>query len=121
MGGVPFETYSAISEWCAQGVSSQKVSYQSVRTESLHGWVCELKKGNVVTIRDIETIREWMPRMYAQMKRMGIHAEITVPIFSRNQLNGFIVLENPYENVTELFIQQVSFVGAHLNAARENL
>ena len=121
LGGVPFETYSAISEWCAQGVSSQKVSYQSVRTESLHGWVCELKKGNVVTIHDIETIREGMPRMYAQMKRMEIHAEITVPIFSRNQLNGFIVLENPYENVTELFIQQVSFVGAHLNAARENL
>ena len=121
LAGVPFETYSAISEWCAQGVSSQKASYQSVRTESLHGWVCELKKGNVVTIHDIETIREGMPRMYAQMKRMKIHAEITVPIFSRNQLNGFIVLENPYENVTELFIQQVSFVGAHLNAARENL
>ena len=117
----PFDTYSAISEWCAPGVSSQKASYQSVRTENLHGWVCELKKGNVVTIRNIETVREAMPQMYAQMKRMEIHAEITVPIFSRDRLNGFIVLENPYENVSELFIQQVSFVGAHLNAARENL
>lgn len=116
-----FETYSATFEWCASGVPSEKAKYQFVRSESLHGWVCELKKGNVVTIRDIETIHEAMPRMYEQMKRMEIHSEITVPIFSRDHLCSFIVLENPYENVSELFIQQVAFVGAHLNSARENL
>ena len=115
------ETYCASFEWCAPGVSSQKEKYQSVRSEGLHGWTCELKKGNVVTIRNVETIREAMPQKYEEMKKQDIYAEITVPIFSRDRLSSFIVLENPYENISELFVQQVVFVGAHLNSARENL
>lgn len=55
------------------------------------------------------------------MKKHHTYSRVLAPIFSRDHLSGFIGMDHFYKGISELFIHQLAFVGAHLNTARENL
>lgn len=114
------EYYTNTYEWCASGVHSEKDNLQTLAVDDMPCWDKLFSKGETIVIRDLEEIRETMPLEYAILKPQNIQSEIAAPIYRRNFLCGFIGLDNPYSNVSELFIQQLAFVGAHLSAARDN-
>ena len=62
-----------------------------------------------------------MEQEYNLMKKHHTYSRVLAPIFSRDHLSGFIGLDHFYKGISELFIHQLAFVGAHLNTARENL
>lgn len=115
------EAYSERYEWCAPGVPSKAEECRWIAASELPVWDTLLKKGEAFAIGDVEEVRQKMPKEYEMMKRQQISSMIVVPIYNRNRLSGFIGMDNPYSNLSQLFVQQISFVGAHLNTARENL
>ena len=108
-------------EWCAPGVMSRRNFLKTVNGEKVPEWGKKFDKGEVIMIPDVEKIRETMPLEYKMLRKCGIYSELAAPVFTNNKLAGAIGLDNPMENLSPLFIQQVSFVGAHLNTARENM
>ena len=115
------EEYQNTYEWCAPGVSSKVGFLQKATAADMPEWVRIFENGERVIFYDLEEIRETMPVEYQALKMCNISSEIAVPIYNRSRLAGFIGLDNPYRNISQLFIQQLAFVGAHLNTARENL
>ena len=115
------EVYSERYEWCAPGIVSKAEECQWIPVSEIPVWDALLKKGEAFAIQNIEEVRQQMPKEYEMMKQQQIFSMIAAPIYSRNRLSGFIGMDNPYSNVSHLFIQQMTFVGAHLNTARENL
>ena len=114
------EYYTNTYEWCESGVHSEKDNLQTLAVDDMPRWDELFRKGETIVIRDLEEIRETMPLEYAILKPQDIQSEIAAPIYRRNFLCGFIGLDNPYKGVSELFIHQLAFVGAHLSAARDN-
>ena len=114
------EYYSNTYEWCASGVHSEKDNLLTLAVEDMPCWDERFRKGETIVIRDLEEIQDTMPLEYVILKQQDIYSEIAAPIYRRNFLCGFIGLDNPYTNVSELFIQQLAFVGAHLSSARDN-
>lgn len=114
------ERYELIYEYNAPGSNAAEYALQSVAATEIPNWIHIFAQGDSVVIRDIEMVQESMPEEYELLKRQGIRSEVVAPLYSRNEIRGFIGLDNPYEDVSELFIQQAAFVGSHLNAAREN-
>ncbi len=115
------DAYSERYEWCASGVVSKAEECKWIPVSEIPVWDELLKKGEAFAIRDIEEVRQQMPQEYKFMKQQYIDSMIAAPIYSRSHLSGFIGMDNPYANISQLFIQQMTFVGAHLNTARENL
>ena len=115
------EEYRNTYEWCAPKISSKISFLEKVRASDMPQWIRIFEAGEKVIISDLEEIRESMPQEYQALKACGVFSEIAAPVYNRNRLSGFIGLDNPYQNVSQLFIQQLAFVGAHLNTARENL
>ena len=115
------DTYNKKYEWCAPGIPAQHDFLESVTGNQAPEWRKAFNKGEILVIPDVEAVKETMPLEYAFLKKSGVHSEIVVPVYNRNRLAGSIGLDNPMENISQLFIQQVSFVGAHLNTARENM
>ena len=117
------ERYRCVYEWCKPDMvqGGREAEVFSLTGPEMPCMIEILRRGECVVVRDIEQVRETMPVEYTAMRTKRIHAEIVAPIFSRNELSGMIGLDNPHEELTELFIHQLAFVGAHLNSARQNM
>ena len=88
--------------------------------EDIPHWTDELKKGLTIQVTDCEELSP-MEQEYNLMKKHHAYSRVLAPIFSRDHLSGFIGMDHFYKGISELFIHQLAFVGAHLNTARENL
>lgn len=108
-------------EWCAPGVTAGRSCVETLSEEKMPYWKAAFEKGENIIVPEVEELRENMPKEYQFLKEKKVHSEVIIPLFKRNGLVGMIGLDNPYSNLSPLFIQQLWFIGAHLNAARENL
>ena len=113
--------YSNVYEWCAEGVCSKLEVFRKIPEDRIPEWSRLFEHDEAVVIRNLEDIRESMPVEYKELKSLGIQTAIAAPVYNRSELCGFIGLDNPFPDVSDLFIQQLSFVGAHLTTARENM
>ena len=77
-------------------------------------WQSVFERGGSIVIRDIENIKSIMPSEYDILKVQNIKTLIAFPIFSRKSLSGFIGLDNPEMQKSELFIHLLAVVGGHL-------
>ena len=118
--GTPVRYEKYFEWWNLKKNDRKDTDFICLETE-IPNWSQAFCEGATIVIRDRNEILESMPLEYEKLKQRHVNAVILVPIYSRNQLDGFIGLDNPYNNISELLIQQVAFVGAHLNSARENL
>ena len=107
-------------EWCSAGVTPQIDKLQSVEFADMPYWQSVFEKGGSIVIKDIENIKSIMPSEYDILKVQNIKTLIAFPIFSRKSLSGFIGLDNPEMQRSELFIHLLAIVGGHLGSAREN-
>ena len=108
-------------EWRSPATLTGRTFLKNIKKSHIPKWFREFEQGKNIVIKDIEEIQETMPCEYAALKSCGVYSEIVAPVFFRNKIAGFIGLDNPYQNVSSLFIQQLAFVGSHLNTARENM
>ena len=108
-------------EWCAPGVTPQIGMLQTLNVADMPVWLAAFERGETIVIRNLEDVKDTMPREYAILKPQDIQVELAVPVRNRTVLKGFIGLDDPPANLSELFHQQLSFIGAHLSTARENL
>lgn len=113
--------YEKYFEWWNLKEDERKKTDLLYLETDIPNWNRAFHEGKTIVVRDRNEILQSMPLEYERLKRRGVEAVILVPIYSRNQLDGFIGMDNPYANISELLIQQVAFVGAHLNSARENI
>lgn len=108
-------------EWCADNVEPWIDNLQDVMPEDMPYWLEAFERGDSVIIDNIEDVRELMPSEYQLLKIQNIHSEIAFPIFYKNQLRGFIGIDNPEMNKSESFINLLGVVGGHLGNVRETL
>lgn len=112
--------YRHAFEWCSAGVTPQIDKLQSVEFTDMPYWQSVFERGGSIVIKDIENIKSIMPSEYDILKVQNIKTLIAFPIFSRKSLSGFIGLDNPEMQKSELFIHLLAVVGGHLGSAREN-
>ena len=109
-------------EWQNEEYTPEKEHlFSEVAIEDIPHWTDKLKKGLTIQVADREELSDSMEQEYGIMKKHRTDSRILAPIFSRDQLSGFIGIDDFYKGISELFIHQLAFVGAHLNTARENL
>ena len=100
---------------------SRKECPVKVYTKMIPHWTSELKSGKNIVISNAENLASGNTKEYEVLKTHNVSTRILAPIFNRDHLSGFIGMDNPYNGITDLFVHQMAFVGAHLNTARENL
>ena len=110
--------YRNIARWNRNGVPAYTENV--LHPEQMPHWLQQFAKGEHIFIRDLEQEKDAMPVEYPILKAQGVRSGIAALIFYRRQLAGFIGVDNPKAEVSELFIQQLSFIGSHLYSARKN-
>ena len=115
------EYFSLQYEWKNEDdILEKEQLFSEIAVEDIPHWTDELKKGLTIQVTDCEELSP-MEQEYNLMKKHHTYSRVLAPIFSRDHLSGFIGMDHFYKGISELFIHQLAFVGAHLNTARENL
>ena len=115
------EVYSNTFEWCADGISSKLEGLKYVPVSYIPNWIHIFHDNRPVIIEDTDASMESMPEECYYLKRCDVHSEFAMPIFYHSELHGFIGIDNPNNAISDLFIQQITFVGTHLSTSRENI
>lgn len=82
-------------EWCADGVVPQKEFLQNVPYEGVAFWFDFFEKEGVLSIADLEEIRESHPMTYAYLRPQNIHSLMAGPIRGESGYIGFVGADNP--------------------------
>lgn len=115
------DTYRNSFEWCAPGITAWIDNLQAVSASKMPYWQSAFERGENIIIDDVESVKKLMPSEYAMLKIQDIQTEIAFPIYSQNQLCGFIGLDNPQIARSQSFISLLAVVGGHLGNARKNI
>lgn len=107
-------------EWCAEGVTPQISNLLNISASDMPYWTDKFNRGETIVIDDIENIKDIMPGEYEILRVQDIKSEISVPIFYKEHLSGFIGLDNPHGQ-SELLIKLLSLVGTHIGISRANV
>jgi signal transduction histidine kinase/CheY-like chemotaxis protein len=95
-------------EWCRDGVKPQIGKLQGVDVHLINRWMPFFREKKAIVTPDIEKLRESMPEEYRILKDQDIYSTVEAPLYNKDQLIGFIGLDNPspekIENTGELFI-----------------
>lgn len=91
----PNETFSNTYEWCGEGVIPQKEALQNEPLYQIEPWLNEFAQRQPIIIPDIEEIKQDHSEIYAALKPQNIRTLISFPIFSSEEILGFIGVDNP--------------------------
>ena len=108
-------------EWCADGVNPEIDNLQAVPVSIMPSWMIRFEKQETVVIGDLENIKESTPEEYEFLKAQEIKSLIAVPLYTNKKMIGFMGLDNPDMETTEISITLLADVGGHLGCVRENL
>ncbi|ABR48881.1 GAF sensor signal transduction histidine kinase [Alkaliphilus metalliredigens QYMF] len=85
-------------EWCEKGVSAEKHNLQNLRTELCLWWMEKLKANEMIVIEDVEEMPEEAEVEKEILLEQGIKSLITLPIFHKDHLIGYIGIDNTFQN-----------------------
>ena len=108
-------------EWCGDNVQPWIDNLQSVDSADMPYWLEAFERGDSMIIDNVEDVKDLMPSEYQLLVMQDIHSEIAFPIFYKDQLKGFIGVDNPHIDSSESFISLLGVVGGHLGNVRETL
>lgn len=108
-------------EWCAENVKPFIEDLQSVHPNDMPYWLNAFERGDSVIIDDVNDVKDIMPSEYRLLTLQNIRSEISFPIFYKNELRGFIGVDNPHIKESESFLTLLGVVGGHLGNVRESL
>ena len=110
------DIYTNTYEWCAEGVTPQIDNLQSITTTDIAVWYQAFQKGDNIIIADLEQAKDIMPSEYEILKPQGIKTEISIPVRQKNEVLGFIGMDNPQIDKSQNFINLLELVSNHLGS-----
>lgn len=105
------DTANNTYEWCRNGIIPQKDILQKIPKSNLDWWIEIFKENNLVTICDLEEIRLTHPASYAILKPQGIGSLVAGPVYEKNELIGFVGVDNPDSNMMSLLASLLKVAG----------
>lgn len=82
-------------EWCADGIAAQIDMLQDVPVSATRRWQELFRKGESILIEDVEAIRALSPEEYEILAAQEITHLIVSPVWSGQNVIGFIGVDNP--------------------------
>ena len=116
----PTPCYHYIFEWCAAGVSTQLENCRLLKSVELPRWHERLVSKKSIIIRELEEIKNVMPKEYTWLKQQKVKSLLVVPIYNKKRLWGFLGMDNPEIACIQEFKYLLSSIGGHLGSLKEN-
>ncbi|SFH70654.1 GAF domain-containing protein [Tindallia magadiensis] len=82
-----------VYEWCNEGVSPEINLLQNLATDDFHWWMIKLLKKDTIFIEDVALMDTYANAEKEILLEQGIKSLITVPIFYRQELIGYIGID----------------------------
>lgn len=101
-------------EWCAAGVTPQIRNLHDIPFESMQKWIEVFLHGENILIEDLEAYRESMPLEYELLKVQNVSTLIAFPISVHEKLIGFVGVDNPDMEKSNLLHRLLSLLGKYV-------
>lgn len=101
-------------EWCAAGVTPQIRNLHDIPFESIPKWIEVFLHGENILIEDLEAYRESMPLEYELLKVQNVSTLIAFPISVHEKLIGFVGVDNPDMEKSNLLHRLLSLLGKYV-------
>ena len=101
-------------EWCAAGVTPQIRNLHDIPFESMSKWIEVFLHGENILIEDLEAYRESMPLEYELLKVQNVSTLIAFPISVHEKLIGFVGVDNPDMEKSNLLHRLLSLLGKYV-------
>ena len=101
-------------EWCAAGVTPQIRNLHDIPFESMPKWIEVFLHGENILIEDLEAYRESMPLEYELLKVQNVSTLIAFPISVHEKLIGFVGVDNPDMEKSNLLPRLLSLLGKYV-------
>lgn len=101
-------------EWCAAGVTPQIRNLHDIPFESMPKWIEVFLHGENILIEDLEAYRESMPLEYELFKVQNVSTLIAFPISVHEKLIGFVGVDNPDMEKSNLLHRLLSLLGKYV-------
>lgn len=101
-------------EWCAAGVTPQIRNLHDIPFESMPKWIEVFLHGENILIEDLEAYRESMPLEYELLKVQNVSTLIAFPISVHEKLIGFVGVDNPDMEKSNLLHRLLSLLGKYV-------
>ncbi len=89
-------------EWVAKGVKPEKEALQNIPHEVFADLYRKFDECGSIAIRDVDSIRESAPHMFADLTRQGVCTLVVVPLHDDRKIIGFSGVENlPAETIED--------------------
>ena len=107
-------------EWCAAGVTPQIRNLHDIPFESMPKWIEVFLHGENILIEDLEAYRESMPLEYELLKVQNVSILIAFPISVHEKLIGFVGVDNPDMEKSNLIHRLLSLLGKYVGTMIED-
>lgn len=107
-------TFTNTYEWCAAGVTPQIRNLHDIPFESMPKWIEVFLHGENILIEDLEAYRESMPLEYELLKVQNVSTLIAFPISVHEKLIGFVGVDNPDMEKSNLLHRLLSLLGKYV-------
>lgn len=101
-------------EWCTAGVTPQIRNLHDIPFESMPKWIEVFLHGENILIEDLEAYRESMPLEYELLKVQNVSTLIAFPISVHEKLIGFVGVDNPDMEKSNLLHRLLSLLGKYV-------
>lgn len=101
-------------EWCAAGVTPQIRNLHDIPFESMPKWIEVFLHGENILTEDLEAYRESMPLEYELLKVQNVSTLIAFPISVHEKLIGFVGVDNPDMEKSNLLHRLLSLLGKYV-------
>lgn len=91
-------TMNNTHEWCNSGVKEEREKLQDLPTSIFPWWISELKKGEIINIKDVSNMPEEASEEQALLQMQDIKSVLVLPIISKKHLVGFVGFDHIEEN-----------------------
>ncbi|MBO5489751.1 MAG: sensor domain-containing phosphodiesterase [Eubacterium sp.] len=115
------EGFSNTYEWCARDIESQMDELQGLTMKHMPYWIPVLSEGKSIFVDDLEKVKDVMPVEYEILRVQNIQSVKVFPITVGDTLKGFIGLDNPRVQSSEITLRLLSTLGGYYGIKNENL
>lgn len=102
-------------EWCAREVVPQREVLQNVPYDTVAFWFDIFDRREILSIGDLEEIRESYPMTYACLQPQGIHSLMAGPIQVDGGYRGFIGVDNPAKETLPVLSFLLRVIGPYVS------
>lgn len=100
------DTYINTYEWCHSGVKSIQNHLKNLPLSIITYWLEQFQKQGKIYINSLEDDIPTTAPDYLLLTEQGVHSLLVVPLLRKDQIEGFIGVDNPKENMDDMTLLQ---------------